>query len=126
MEVPSASATTPVPGDEQDLTGTLLQLLGEERLVEARALLARLDPHSPLLARFATVLGPSRAFAREQASGQSLSQQVMALSGDLSAYRGQWAALRDGQIIDADPERAVLRQRLKEVGRLAGSLFVRL
>ncbi len=124
MEPLSSTASGPV--DEQAVAHALLALIGEGRVAEARHLLLRLDPNSPLWARFASVLAPPRAFATTSASGQSLSGQAEALAGDLSAYRGQWAALRDGQVIDSDADRGELRRRLKDVGRLSDTLFVRL
>ena len=121
--VPNSTAAL---DDERESADVLLRLISQERITEARDLLSRLDPHSSLRARFARVLGPPRVFTTQQATGQSLSQQATTLAGDLRAHRNKWAAIRDGQVIDSDADRKALRCRLRDSGRMPGSLFVRL
>jgi hypothetical protein len=78
---------------------------------EAREYLAS-QAECPELEAWREVLAPPRVTTLEHATGKSMKRDADWLAAHAKEYEGQWVALRDGQLVDADPDPVVLHKRL--------------
>jgi hypothetical protein len=68
---------------------------------ELSAAAAKRYPQSAELARFAAVLGPSRWVRAESASDPSVTADTRWFAQQSAQYRGQWVAVRNGELLGA-------------------------
>lgn len=113
---------------ERDVAGPVASLVEAGRITEARllvGLLAQASP-APVLERWAQVLAPPVVQAEKQATGSPLARNAEWLRQNAEAHAGKWVALRDGTLVDEDPNRVALQRRLEQTNALEGVTFVRL
>lgn len=101
-------------------------LLEAGRLAEARQLVALLlqATPSPRLEQWARLLAPPVVHSGGQATGNGMAGERQWLREHAKDYAGQWVALREGALLDADVSRVALHRRLQRSGALEGALFV--
>ena len=59
----------------------------------------------------------------QTASGQGMHSDLLWLEKHSRQYRGQWVALKRGQLIGSNQNRIILQEDLKKMGLLEGTTF---
>ncbi len=113
---------------EQALTAPVVHLVNAGRIAEARQLVRLLLQAAPSsgLSSWEQVLAPPVVHAEAAATGVRLARSAEWLRAHAETHAGQWVALRDGVLIDADVSRVTLQRRLAQGSGLAGITFARL
>lgn len=113
----------------ETIIAALRDLMEHGATPSARTLLAvarRLIPSAELVfCRWGAALAMPVPREEEFATGQSTADNYHWLDRNKAAYAGQWVALRDGVLLDADPDRLTLHRRLKSQGNLAAVFFAK-
>ena len=81
---------------------------------------------SESLDKWRSVLELPVARVTGEATGRDLRTDSEWLEKNSWQYVGQWVALKDGELLAAGPKRLALRADLKEKGKLAGALMVKI
>jgi hypothetical protein len=113
---------------QQSEAAPLVRLIEAGRVTEARqlvSLLLKASP-SPRLEQWARVLAPPEVSVAPAATGSSMARDNAWLRANARDYAGQWVALRDGVLVDADRSRMALHRRLEQAGALDGVAFAHL
>jgi hypothetical protein len=71
------------------------------------------------------VFFPPKAITRPATARGDFIANMQWVEAHRDAHRGAWLAMRDGALVDSDPSRAALRERLARDGKLDGALFVK-
>lgn len=95
----------------------------------ARRLLAEFDPTTradPRLARWVRALTPPEVRVGSSGSTGSLEKNAAWLRKNATAHIGRWVALRDGELLESNPDHVALHRELERRGELLGVVFVRI
>ncbi len=115
--------------EEPEEVAEIARLVECGQLRDAREALQRaLDSHStsPKLLAWAKALAPPGPIHRRQSSDTGFQQNESWLEEHAKEYRGHWVALRIGCLLGFDEDRLTLHRKLRQEGKLAGAVFMRL
>src|SRR5581483_7030486 len=77
-------------------------------------------PDAALLAKYARILGPSKAIVSNERAKQDWEANCLWLKQNGASYRGQWVALDNGKLVGAAPSP---KQLAEEIGDLRNFLL---
>jgi len=76
--------------------------------------------------RWQHVLAEPRAVATEKTSGGGLRENAAWIRGHGDQFRGQWVALRGGNLLESDRRLSALHRRIERSGDIESVIFVRI
>jgi hypothetical protein len=76
--------------------------------------------------RWHRVLSEPRAIVKQESSGGGLRENAAWMRDHADEFRGQWLALKRGDLLDSDPRLADLHRRIESSGDLDSVVFVRI
>ncbi len=98
---------------------TIRSLIDVGRIPEARNLVAEADLAPP----WAKIIAPPTVTVAETATGRNY--DLPELGDELLEHAGKWVALGDRKVLDSDPSRKALRDRLRTKGLLGHAVFLK-
>jgi len=100
------------------------RLVEEGNVLQARKEISRVPSGtSSLLDQWRLVLAEPRGKRQGRASDSRVKANLDWIQRNSERYKGQWVALREGQLLGSNPSRLTLRSHLKESNELKGAMF---
>jgi len=113
-------------GEFDSLIDQIRSLVDKCDLPAARELIGQVDAgKSRVLDQWRSVIAMPVARVTGQSTDRDLRSDSEWLEKNSWQYVDEWVALKDGQLLDHDLNRAELRARLREQGKLAGAFVVK-
>ncbi len=109
------------------ISNHIKKLIENSRVQEARKIVSAIRPGvSAKLDYWKKVLTEPVAKVGGPGTGGDMRKDILWFEKNADNYKGKWVALKNGVLLGSHKSRAELRQNLKQSGKLARSLFIRI
>jgi hypothetical protein len=129
MVRPKTALAERIEPEEPSLRDEIRRLVELGRVEEARRIvreeLAR-GEQARELGRWPELLAMPKVVARPKTGRGDSLENMRWIEAHRDEHRGEWVALRDGALVDSDPSRIALANRLLAKNALDGVLFIKL